>query len=203
MQGVYFSISHVPFSAPQSEYPGLKLYVTEMKKYEPNYLDDELALQGWESAALFVQGVKMAGNDLTWANVVKADNSLTSFTAGGLRSPTNWKDAGHSGHAPALLRRLHQGVGRQIRPGVEQGEQRLRVLRLHRSDQEPDVPAARGDTDAILSRREFSRHSHDAAVCIARQAWRHHFECYEAVVPYRACRVKGPSRSFPHHLTTA
>ena len=27
MQGVYFDISHVPFTAPQSEYPGLKLYV--------------------------------------------------------------------------------------------------------------------------------------------------------------------------------
>ena len=100
MQGVYFSIGHVPFGAPQSEFPGLKLYVTEMKKYEPNFVDDELAIQGWESAALFVQGVKMAGNNLTQANVVKADNSLTSFTAGGLTAPVNWKDAGHTGHAP-------------------------------------------------------------------------------------------------------
>jgi ABC-type branched-subunit amino acid transport system substrate-binding protein len=100
MQGVYFSIAHVPFTAPQSQYPGLKLYVSEMKKYEPQYVDDELAIQGWESAALFVQGVKMAGNNLTQANVIKADNSLTSFTAGGLTSPTDWKYAGHSGHAP-------------------------------------------------------------------------------------------------------
>ena len=100
MQGIYFSISHVPFTAPQSEYPGLKLYETEMKKYEPNYVDDELAIQGWESAALFVQGVKMAGNDLTQAKVINADNSLTAFTAGGLRTPTNWKDAGHTGHTP-------------------------------------------------------------------------------------------------------
>ncbi len=100
MQGIYFSISHVPFTAPQSEYPGLKLYETEMKKYEPTYVDDELSIQGWESAALFVQGVKMAGNDLTQANVINADNSLTAFTAGGLRAPTNWKDAGHTGHTP-------------------------------------------------------------------------------------------------------
>jgi Periplasmic binding protein len=100
MQGVYFDISHVPFTASQSEYPGLKLYVTEMKKYEPNYVDDEVAIQGWESAALFVEGVKMAGSNLTQANVIKADNSITSFTAGGLTAPINWKDAGHSGHAP-------------------------------------------------------------------------------------------------------
>lgn len=100
MQGVYFGIAHVPFTAPQSTYPGLKLYTTEMKKYEPKYATDEIAIQGWESAALFVQGVKMAGNDLTQANVIQQDNSITSFTAGGLQAPVNWKDAGHTGHAP-------------------------------------------------------------------------------------------------------
>ena len=100
MQGVYFGIAHVPFTASQSLYPGLKLYITQMKKYEPNYVYDEIAIQGWESAALFVQGVKMAGNNLTWANVIKQDNSITSYTSGGLEAPVNWKDAGHTGHAP-------------------------------------------------------------------------------------------------------
>jgi branched-chain amino acid transport system substrate-binding protein len=100
MQNVYFYIAHVPFTAPTSSYPGLKLYLNEMKKYEPNYVYDEVAIQGWESAALFVQGVKMAGSNLTQQAVIDADNSLTSFTAGGLTAPTNWKDAGHSGHKP-------------------------------------------------------------------------------------------------------
>ena len=122
MQGIYFSISHVPFIAPQSEYPGLKLYETEMKKYEPSYVDDELALQGWESAALFVQGVRMAGNDLTQANVINADNSLTAFTAGGLRTPTNWKDAGHTGHAPPYCSAYIKVVGDQYLPTLNQGK---------------------------------------------------------------------------------
>jgi branched-chain amino acid transport system substrate-binding protein len=100
MQGIYFNISHVPFTSPQRQYPGLKLYLTEMRKYAPQYAEDEVAIQGWESAALFVQGVKMAGNNLTQQAVINADNSLTSFTAGGLQSPVNWKNAGHSGHAP-------------------------------------------------------------------------------------------------------
>jgi ABC-type branched-subunit amino acid transport system substrate-binding protein len=100
MQGVYFSIAHVPFSSPTSEYPGLKLYETEMKKYEPNYVEDEVAIQGWESASLFVEGVKMAGKNLTQQAVINADNSLTAFTANGLTAPINWKDAGHQGHAP-------------------------------------------------------------------------------------------------------
>jgi branched-chain amino acid transport system substrate-binding protein len=122
MQGVYFSIAHVPFGAPQSEYPGLKLYQAQMKKYQPNYVNDELAIQGWESAALFVQGVRMAGNNLTQANVIKADNSLTSFTAGGLTSPTNWRDAGHSGHAPPYCSAYIKVVGKKYVPTLNKGK---------------------------------------------------------------------------------
>src|SRR5580704_5197548 len=122
MQGVYFGIAHVPFTAPQSLYPGLKLYVTEMKKYEPNYVDDEIAIQGWESAALFVQGVKMAGNNLTQANVINEDNSITSFTAGGLTAPTNWKDAGHAGHAPPYCSAYIKVSGDKYVPALNQGK---------------------------------------------------------------------------------
>jgi ABC-type branched-subunit amino acid transport system substrate-binding protein len=122
MQGIYFSLAHVPFGAPQSEYPGLKLYETEMKKYEPAYVDDELAIQGWESAALFVQGVKMAGNNLTQANVIKEDNSLTAFTAGGLTSPTNWKDAGHTGHKPPYCTAYIKVSGDKYVPALNKGK---------------------------------------------------------------------------------
>ncbi len=122
MQGIYFSIAHVPFGAPESEYPGLKLYETEMKKYEPNYVDNELAIQGWESAALFVQGVKMAGSNLTQANVIKEDNSLTAFTAGGLTVPTNWKDAGHAGHKPPYCSAFIKVSGDKYVPTLNQGK---------------------------------------------------------------------------------
>jgi ABC-type branched-subunit amino acid transport system substrate-binding protein len=121
MQNVYFDIGHVPFTAPTSDYPGLKLYLTEMKKYEPNYVDDEVAIQGWESASLFVEGVKMAGNDLTQANVVKADNSLTAFTAGGLTVPVNWAKAGHSGHAPPYCSAYIKVVGDKFVPALNTG----------------------------------------------------------------------------------
>ncbi len=122
MQGIYFNIAHVPFTAPQSQYPGLKLYVTQMKKYEPNYVYDEVAIQGWESAALFVQGVKMAGNNLTQANVIKADNSLTSFTAGQLQAPVNWKNAGHSGHAPPYCSAYIKVQGNKYVPTLNKGK---------------------------------------------------------------------------------
>jgi ABC-type branched-subunit amino acid transport system substrate-binding protein len=118
MQGIYFYVAHVPFTAPTSEYPGLKLYLTEMKKYEPAYAQDEVAIQGWESAALFAQGVKMAGKNLTQANVIKDTNTLTDFTAGGLTVPTNWT-TGHTGHAPPYCGAYIQAVGDKYIPALD------------------------------------------------------------------------------------
>jgi branched-chain amino acid transport system substrate-binding protein len=118
MQNVYFYIAHVPFLASQADYPGLKLYLSTMKKYEPKYATDEVAIQGWESAALFVQGVKMAGNNLTQANVIKQTNLLTNFNAGGLTTPTNWKSAGHSGHAPPYCASYIQVKGTKYVPAL-------------------------------------------------------------------------------------
>ena len=117
MQGIYFYVAHVPFIAPTSEYPGLKLYITEMKKYEPAYVDDEVAIQGWESAALFAQGVKMAGSNLTQANVIKQTNTLTDFTAGGLPVPTNWT-TGHTGHKPPYCGAYIRAVGDKYEPAL-------------------------------------------------------------------------------------
>jgi ABC-type branched-subunit amino acid transport system substrate-binding protein len=122
MQGVYFATYHVPFTAPTSLYPGLTLYFKEMKKYEPAYAYNELAIQGWESAALFVQGVKEAGNDLTWANIIKKTNEITSFTAGGLETPVNWAVGGHSGHAPPYCVAYIEAKGAQFVPVLNKGQ---------------------------------------------------------------------------------
>jgi len=122
MQGVYFDIAHVPFTASLSEYPGLKLYLAQMKKYEPKYVEDEVAIQGWESAALFAQGVKMAGKNLTQANVIAQTNKLTDFTAGGITTPTNWADGGHNGTAPPYCGAYIQVKGDQYVPALNTGK---------------------------------------------------------------------------------
>jgi|SRR5271166_1265842 len=93
MQGVYFNIEHVPFASPTKYYPGLKLYLTQMQKWAPKYVDDEVAIQGWQSAALFAAGVKAAGSNLTQANVVAQTNKITNFTANGLTTPINWANS--------------------------------------------------------------------------------------------------------------
>jgi branched-chain amino acid transport system substrate-binding protein len=122
MQGVYFDIAHIPFTASPKLYPALKLYFAQMKKYEPKYVTDEIALQGWESAYLFVEGVKMAGKNLTQADVIAADNSLTAYTSGGLEAPVNWKSAGHSGNAPPYCLAYIKVVGTQYVATLNKGK---------------------------------------------------------------------------------
>jgi branched-chain amino acid transport system substrate-binding protein len=121
MQGVYFDIQHVPFTAPLSNYPGLKLYLTQMNKYEPKYTEDEVAMQGWESAALFAQGVKMAGKNLTQANVIAQTNKISAFTANGLTSPVNWATA-HTSGAPPYCDAYIQAKGAQYVPVFNTGK---------------------------------------------------------------------------------
>lgn len=144
MQGVYFATAHVPFTAPTSLYPGLKLYLTQMNKYEPKYTYDEVAIQGWESAALFVQGVKAAGNNLTWANVVAQTNKLTSFTAGDLTAPTNWAVGGHSGHAPPYCTAYIQAKGTKYVPALNKGKNVFNCFTSTNPKKDPVFPVPPG-----------------------------------------------------------
>jgi branched-chain amino acid transport system substrate-binding protein len=144
MQGVYFATYHVPFTAPTRLYPGLTLYLREMKKYQPNYVYNELAIQGWESAALFVQGVRAAGNDLTWANVIKQTNAITSFTAGGLTTPVNWAVSGHSGHAPPYCVAYVVAKGTQFVPVLNKGQNVFNCFASSSTTANPVFPVPAG-----------------------------------------------------------
>ena len=68
----------------------MQAYLTAMKKYEPKYIYNGIALQGWQSAALIAAGIKAAGNNLTQANVVSATNKITNFTGAGISAPVDW-----------------------------------------------------------------------------------------------------------------
>ena len=94
MQGVYLNVNGtVPFDAVNTypgKYPGVEQYISTMKKYAPKFVYSQEALQGYESAALLVAGVKAAGNDLTQQNVISQTNKLSDFTAGGVSTVQNW-----------------------------------------------------------------------------------------------------------------
>ena len=96
MQRVYVdNVAGVPFQAGDTArygntYPGMLTYLAAMKKYEPGFVYNGVAFQGWQSAALIAAGVKAAGKDVTQASVIAATNKITDFTAGGVSAPVNW-----------------------------------------------------------------------------------------------------------------
>ena len=95
----------------------------------------------------------MAANDLTWANVVKADNSLTAFTAGGLRVPTNWAGAGHSGYSPPYCGAVIRVKGTGSVPVLDHGQNVFNCFDSISPHSNPCPPAAGRDARAILIAR--------------------------------------------------
>ncbi len=98
MQGVYLFLLHVPFEAAKGNaavYPGLYDFRQMMARYEPGHHLSEAALAGWVNAALFVDGLRLAGRDLTRSRLVKAINTeVHHFSAHGIvASPVNWSIA--------------------------------------------------------------------------------------------------------------
>jgi branched-chain amino acid transport system substrate-binding protein len=138
MQGVYFGIQHVPLTAPVKYYPGLQTYLTAMRKYAPASVGDELAIQGWASAALFVQGVKNAGSNLTQANVVKQDNMLTTWTANGLYLPIDWTTSHTT--ATTFCSAYIQVQGNKYNPVLGQGHQVFVCFNINKANPVPTNP---------------------------------------------------------------
>lgn len=108
MQGVYLLLQHVPFEAATlypSTFPGLVLYLDKMQEYgfSSNQYND-VALMGWESANLFVEGLRAAGKNPTQAEVIADINKIKADTGGpdgGVTSPVNWTTAHKSDSPPA------------------------------------------------------------------------------------------------------
>ena len=93
MRNVYFLVQHVPFQAATTfpgSFPGLERYLAEMHRYAPADTQSEVAMEGWLSADLFVQGLRIAGPHPTQESVIRAINQLTAYTGGGLTQPVNW-----------------------------------------------------------------------------------------------------------------
>ena len=97
MQGIYVDANgFVPFSAVTAfpgVYSGMEHYLAVMKEYQPAYVTSQLAMQGWQSAALLVAGLQAAKNNLTQANVIAQTNRITDFTAGGTTAVVDWSQA--------------------------------------------------------------------------------------------------------------
>ncbi len=126
MQGVYVDANgFVPFTAAAQfpgAYPGLERYLSVMRRYEPSYVNSQLAMQGWQSAALLDAGVSAAGTDVTQQNVIQATNRITNFTAGGLTALVNWTTA-HTTQSFPICPSFVRVKGDQFLPALGQGHQ--------------------------------------------------------------------------------
>ena len=93
MEGVYFLLQHAPFEVTELDpgtYPGMDRYEALLQKYAPGNPPSEASLAGWQSADLFVTGLRALGRDVTRSRLVHSLNTLTSYTADGLEPPIDW-----------------------------------------------------------------------------------------------------------------
>ena len=117
---IYFE-QHVPFEAAvqfPGKYPAMEQYLATMKKYEPKWIYNDLAFQGYLNAAQFVQGLKeqaATGKPLTQADLIATINKETAFT-GGLTTPVNWTNAHVSALPPycAAFVEVEPGAGLKV-----------------------------------------------------------------------------------------
>jgi len=120
MDNTYFLVQHVPFQAATQfpgAFPGLEQYLAVMHRYAPGQATSEVAMEGWISAALFVQGLRIAGKHPTQAAVVKAINQLSAFTADGLMVPVDWRVSHTAVTAPsctAFAKTITTSSGSQV-----------------------------------------------------------------------------------------
>ena len=137
MQGVYFNnTGTLPFESANTSrygntYSGMKAYIAAMKKYEPNYIYNGVALQGWQSAALFVAGVKAGGQQSDPGQRDQRHQQDDRLHRCRHLRPGELDRPPHRSHL-AELQRLHPGVADQIRPGVRQGQAGVRLRRQER-----------------------------------------------------------------------
>ena len=141
LNNIFFATLFTPFEAKEKP-KGLKLFLKWMKKNgnEPN----EQALAGWMGAELLWEGITLAGENFTRQSVIDSINTITDWTADGIRPEVDWSTDGHGpGHED--LRGVRRGEGRKVHPAVREAGPAVRLL--------PEQPAtARPSTRGTTSR---------------------------------------------------
>lgn len=99
MENVYFGASFVPFEDPQAA-PGMQQFLSQLHAKFPDARPAEVRLAGWIDAALFVQGLKDIGPDVTRAKLVADINKMTHWTADGILPGIDWTQAHRNNDTP-------------------------------------------------------------------------------------------------------
>jgi branched-chain amino acid transport system substrate-binding protein len=119
MRGVYFLLSNVPFEVTKlypGLYPGMDRFIAALARYQHGTLPSEAALAGWQSADLFVTGLRSIGRDVTRTRLLAAINRLSDYTADGIDAPIDWRIAHRTGISPWNCEAFVQVRGQRFVP---------------------------------------------------------------------------------------
>ena len=160
MQGVYFNIQHVPFSASLKDYPGLAQYIAAMKKYQPKWVYDEVALQGWQSASLLVAGLESRRPQPHAARRHQRHQPHDGPERQRAHDAHQLDDRWGRAHLPdhkQRVQRLHPGAGEEVRHGARQEAPGVPVLQTggvdpQRFGQQPGLELYARRTDRASGR---------------------------------------------------
>jgi ABC-type branched-subunit amino acid transport system substrate-binding protein len=130
MKGVYLNINgSVPYEAAGGKYgdtyPGMQTYIHQMDQSASSFTYNGVATQGWQSAALFVQGLRMLVNShlpLTQANLVNVTNTIINDNGAGTATVTKWTTA-HTTAVPPFCSAFVKVEGTQFVPVFAPGLQ--------------------------------------------------------------------------------
>jgi branched-chain amino acid transport system substrate-binding protein len=116
-QGSYVLTFFAPFETAEPP-EGLTQFLDWMEQlgYEPN----ESAMNGWLNAALFVEGLRRAGEDFSRESVIAEINRIDNWTADGLLAHVDWTTA-HTDPMDPVCYALSRIEGEEFVPVAEDG----------------------------------------------------------------------------------
>ena len=160
MQDVYFLLQHVPFEGAAvypHTYPGLNLYLQQMVAhgFASNEYSD-VALMGWESAALFAQGLQRSGSQPD-AGVdhrsAQQDQEGHGWSRGRRRRADELDDRAHEEHVAGVRDVRRRGERHELQARVQPGLGPVGVLPADGPEPGPPRQPACRDTGGIASGR--------------------------------------------------
>jgi ABC-type branched-subunit amino acid transport system substrate-binding protein len=95
LEGWIFRLGFAPWHG-EGLPKGTRQFLKAMKKRDLEPSEHNQA--GWINAALFVEGLELAGKNPTRESVIEAINGITDFTADGMLPPIGWQ-VGGGGHS--------------------------------------------------------------------------------------------------------
>ncbi|MEY2476608.1 MAG: hypothetical protein QOG87_1923 [Actinomycetota bacterium] len=83
-QGLQVTLQFMPFSENN---PVMKLYLSQLKTYQPGKEPSSFGLQAYASAQMFIYALLKAGRNPTRASITAAFEALENYDSGGIMSP--------------------------------------------------------------------------------------------------------------------